>query len=1046
MKNTKMHQSNKRLPMRWFFSMKSAVVMMLIFAISIGVATFIENDYGTQTAWAEVYTAKWFEILLVLLSLNLTYNIFKFRLFRKEKFFTGLFHLAFLIIIIGAAVTRYFGYEGLMHIREGASSDTILSARTYMQIDIKKDRTLYHYEEPLYLSKLSTNRWKRTIDVGGEEIEVELLKYLPNAEYSIEPVKNGQAIVELVFSKGGGRVQKVLAKGESLDLGDVVIAFDTKPKVQKPVIFIHQKGKELFLQAPYPIQTLSMADMKSKHYLANELVPFTKGKLHTIAGLNIVLKEFYPSAKRKLVSKNPLAKRSANKDALVLKIKDKNETKEVVVFGKSSQEGEPVPVHIGDKEVVLTYGAKRIKLPFALYLKDFQLERYPGSNSPSSYASEVKVIDGNKSFDYRIYMNHVLDYKGYRFFQSSYDMDERGTILSVNHDPGTIITYIGYFLLALGMVLHFFMPQSRFQKLARLTKKVQEQRQSMLVSSLLIFLSLHLWAAEPLDMAKKISKEHADRFGAKLLVQDNGGRIEPIDTLSRQVLAKIAKKEELYGLDANQYFLGMTVKPEVFQKIEMIYVHHPYLKKLLGMEPQQKYAAFEDFFDYNKSDPYKLSKLVQKAVAKKPAARNQLDKDVLKVDERVNVAYMVYTGTLLRIIPNPYDKHGKWVSPVEAIQKFPKKESDLVRLIMASYFQNIDEAIKSGDWSKADKSLDVIADFQKYYGSSVMPPKKRVEAELLYNKLDIFNRLVPYYMLIGGILLILILANLINPRIKIGPVVKIGVVLIAIGFVIQTFGMGLRWYVAGHAPWSDGYESMVYIAWATILAGFFFAKRSPIAFAATSLLGGLILFVAHLNWLDPQITNLVPVLKSYWLMIHVSVITASYGFLGLSALLAFVVLVLFIFLNEKNKEMMTLTFKELTYINEMSLIIGLVLVTIGNFLGGVWANESWGRYWGWDPKETWAAVTILVYASIEHIRLIPKMNRLFLYNVLALWGYSSVIMTYFGVNFYLSGLHSYAQGDPVPIPEWVYWAVAILVALTLGAYYKKRKYRLDIKI
>ena len=439
-------------------------------------------------------------------------------------------------------------------------------------------------------------------------------------------------------------------------------------------------------------------------------------------------------------------------------------------------------------------------------------------------------------------------------------------------------------------------------------------------------------------------------------------------------------------------------------------------------------------------------KYVQEASRKKPAQRNQFDKDVLKVDERVNVAYMVYTGALLRIIPNPHDKHGKWVSPVEAIQTFPPKEAQLVRLIMASYFQNVDKAIETGDWSKANKSLDVIAEFQKYYGSAVIPPKSKIEAELLYNKLDIFNRLTLYYMLIGTILLVLILANLINPKIKIGPVVKIGVFLIFLGFLAHTFGMALRWYVAGHAPWSDGYESMIYIAWATIFAGFFFAKKSPIAFAATALLGGLILFVAHLNWLDPQITNLVPVLKSYWLMIHVSVITASYGFLGLSALLAFIVLLLFVFLNENNKKMMVLTFKELTYINEMSLIIGLVLVTIGNFLGGVWANESWGRYWGWDPKETWAAVTILVYACIEHMRLIPKMNRLFLYNVLALLGYSSVIMTYFGVNFYLSGMHSYAQGDPVPIPEWVYWAVALVFILIVAAYYKKRKYNVDLKI
>ena len=1031
-----------------FFSIKSAIIMMLIFAASIGIATFIENDYGTPTAWALVYTAKWFEVLLVLLSLNLIYNIFKFRLFRKEKFFTGLFHLAFIIIIVGAAVTRYFGYEGTMHIREGATSSTMLSARTYLQLNVKKDGKFYEYYEPIYLSKLGSNSYKRVIDFDGKKIEVKLLEYLPNATYQIIPSKNGKPTIKFMLSVSNMKLEKVLQEGEYIDLGAVVINFADNPPAHKPVINIVYKDDKLILQAPWHIETLQMQGMQKQTFAPNKPIAFTKGKLYSIGDINIVLQEFYPKAKVKLVSKDPLAKNSPRNDALILQISDGKESKEVVLFGKEGKEGVPSKVNLDGMEITVAYGARRIKLPFAVKLRDFQLERYPGSMSPSSYASEVTVIDGNKSFDYRIYMNHVLDYRGYRFFQSSYDMDEKGTILSVNHDPGTLITYIGYFLLALGMVLHFFMPQSRFQKLARLTKRVQEQRESMLLKSAAVIaallFSIPLHADTPLEIAKKFDKNHADRFGAKLLVQDSSGRIEPMDTLTRKVLAKIARKEVLYGLDANQLFLGMTVKPDVLQKVKMIYVHHPAIKKIIGLDSKEKYASFNDFFDFSKDGAYKLLPYVKEASAKKPAKRNQFDKDVIKVDERVNVAYMVYTGALLRIIPSPNGE--KWVSPVEAIKSFPPKEAELVRLIMASYFQNVDEALKSGDWSKADKSLDVIADYQKYYGSKLIPPQQKIEAELLYNKLDIFNRLVPYYMLIGFTLLILILVHLINPKFRIKAIVRVGVVLIFLGFLAQTFGMGLRWYVAGHAPWSDGYESMVYIAWATIFAGFFFAKKSPIAFAATSLLGGLILFVAHLNWLDPQITNLVPVLKSYWLMIHVSVITASYGFLGLSALLAFVVLILFIFINESNKTLMQLTFKELTYINEMSMIIGLVLVTIGNFLGGVWANESWGRYWGWDPKETWAAVTILVYAAITHVRLIPRLNKLFLFNVLALLGYSSVIMTYFGVNFYLSGLHSYAQGDPVPIPVWVYWAIAIIFSIIVLAYYKKRKLAIDIRI
>ena len=282
--------------------------------------------------------------------------------------------------------------------------------------------------------------------------------------------------------------------------------------------------------------------------------------------------------------------------------------------------------------------------------------------------------------------------------------------------------------------------------------------------------------------------------------------------------------------------------------------------------------------------------------------------------------------------------------------------------------------------------------------------------------------------------------HIIKPTFSLKWPVRITLAVLIAAFFVHTAGLALRWYIAGHAPWSNAYESILYIAWATVLAGFVFSRRSPLTLAATSVLAGIFLFVAHLNWLDPQITNLVPVLKSYWLMIHVAVITASYGFLGLGALLGMLVLLLFILRGKEGHPNMDRAIKELTYINEMTLLIGLGLVTVGNFLGGVWANESWGRYWGWDPKETWAAVTILVYAAVVHMRFIPKLNNAYAFNVAAVLAYSSVIMTYFGVNYYLSGMHSYAAGDPVPIPGWVWPAIAsIFVLIFLAARNRRLK-------
>jgi cytochrome c-type biogenesis protein CcsB len=342
--------------------------------------------------------------------------------------------------------------------------------------------------------------------------------------------------------------------------------------------------------------------------------------------------------------------------------------------------------------------------------------------------------------------------------------------------------------------------------------------------------------------------------------------------------------------------------------------------------------------------------------------------------------------------------------------------------------------METGDWTAADENLDYLKLFQERYGSQIMPSKSKVNLEILYNDVNIFKRLFPIYATLGLILIILLFTQVLNPGLRIGAVVKTFMILIFIAFIFHTVGLAIRWYISGHAPWSNGYETMIYISWGTVLSGLIFSRTSRITLATTAILASVTLMVANLSWLDPEITNLVPVLKSYWLVIHVAIITASYSFLGVGALLGTLNLILISLQNKKNYIRFKETIEELTNINEMNLIIGVFLVTIGTFLGAVWANESWGRYWGWDPKETWALVTVLVYSFIIHMRLIPGLNSVYAFNFAALIGFSSVLMTYFGVNYYLSGLHSYAGGDPVPVPTFVYYAVAIVVLLSIAAY------------
>ena len=269
--------------------------------------------------------------------------------------------------------------------------------------------------------------------------------------------------------------------------------------------------------------------------------------------------------------------------------------------------------------------------------------------------------------------------------------------------------------------------------------------------------------------------------------------------------------------------------------------------------------------------------------------------------------------------------------------------------------------------------------------------------------------------------------------------IKSLVIVSVVSFLVHTIGLGLRWYVSERAPWSNGYESMIYIAWTAVLAGLIFNRKSMGAMSATFILSGITLFIAHLSFLNPEITPLVPVLKSYWLTIHVSLEAGSYGFLLLGGIIGYLNLLIYATANLKSKEKSYQTIEQLTKLSEITITGGLIMLSIGTYLGGVWANESWGRYWGWDAKETWALVSVLVYAFILHMRFIPKLRGNFAFNVASIVGFASVLMTYYGVNYYLSGLHSYAAGDPVPIPQWVYWAVALVMVTISFAKWKESK-------
>jgi len=518
-----------------------------------------------------------------------------------------------------------------------------------------------------------------------------------------------------------------------------------------------------------------------------------------------------------------------------------------------------------------------------------------------------------------------------------------------------------------------------------------------------------------------------------------------------------------------------------------------------------------------------LKDKIDKVYQKEQSTHNKYDKEIVNVDERVNICYQIYNGKMLSLFPVPGHTDGKWITAkpvaVESEQINPQagmagmngmslqpstsgmsgmgeqaaKEgrtqptgmgrttgktsppgmgsiegrtppagmggmsqeqlnsimgkspaaatlsNDSPEMLLVNYFKATNEAIASGNWGPANEQLIRIKSYQLINGGNNLPSATKINLEIVYNNLNIFGILAIIYVIMGFVLLMLHLVDIFKVRSGLEKHLNYAIYPFIAVFALYTAGLAIRWYISSHAPWSNGYETMIFVGWAAALSGLLFARKSPITLSVTGILSAIALFVAGMSWMNPEITNLVPVLKSYWLIIHVAIITSSYGFLAMGALLGMLNLILMISRSKKNAERLKDSIQEISYIIEMALIIGLMMLTIGCFIGGVWANESWGRYWGWDPKETWALVSIVIYSAILHLRNVPKANNQFVLSSLALIGLSTIIMTFFGVNYYLSGMHSYAQGTPPPIPSFVYLIVIGVLGLVLLAYNSVKK-------
>jgi cytochrome c-type biogenesis protein CcsB len=1045
------------------FSNRLTAILFIVFAIAMITGTFMDASQETSpTPYSRtlIYNAWWFEAIMVFFVINFIGNIFKYRLFRLKKWATLTLHIAFILILLGAFITRYISFEGMMSISEGETENSFLSSNVYLTTYIDGDymvdgqvQRLVRHDKTDFSPRLH-NKFNVKTAYNNQPVTIELDEFIDGAEDDIVMDDAGENYLKVVesghshFIKDGGitSIHNVLYTLNEPALGAVNITYT---------------DSTLTIQSPFEGEYMTMATGNKGLLVKDSIQPLILRSRYIIGNQAVVFPKPVIKGVFDVVKKSELLR--ADEDGIVLKVTANNDTKIVKLLGGVGMNNPFKEVEVGGLKFSFKYGPKVLDLPFSIKLNDFVAERYPGTQkSFSAFSSQVTVLDKETgNFDYKIFMNNILDHRGYRFFQASFPPDEKGTVLSVNHDFwGTWFTYVGYFMLFFGLLSIIFAKHTRFDDLRKQLKKVKAKKAKLLAILLLGFvftteaqqtnndnnpLNYRISKAQvdSIFRANMAPNEQADKFG-KLVIQDVGGRMMPVNTYASELLRKLSKHDVYEEFSANQIYLSIHESPMFWYNVPIIYLSlkkADTIRNIIGLDKSKKYATLGHFFD-NKGR-YKLAPYLEDVYrTQSPTA---IQKEFREADQRVNLLYNTIEGNSLKIFPLPDDENNKWISAKEYKSgKYKVQDSLYANFInngLKAYLFVLNKAKSSGDYTESDKLLKAIKKTQSKIGSEVMISDDKVNAEVLYNKYDIFKKLFSWYMYAGTFMFIFIIIQIFKSKSK---VLSIGVkafrYVILLVFLLHTAGLITRWYVSGHAPWSDAYESMIYVAWATMLFGLIIGRKSDLTIASTAFVTSMLLMIAHWNWMDPAIANLSPVLNSYWLMIHVSIIVASYGPFTLGMILGVVSLLLMVFTNKDNKAKMWLNIKELTIVNEMALTVGLVMLTIGNFLGGMWANESWGRYWGWDPKETWALISIMIYAFVVHMRIVPGLRGRFGFNFASVIAYSSIIFTYFGVNFYLAGLHSYQSGQQIASFNIILISVSIIALLGLLSYRKYLKF------
>lgn len=635
------------------------------------------------------------------------------------------------------------------------------------------------------------------------------------------------------------------------------------------------------------------------------------------------------------------------------------------------------------------------QLPFSITLNQFEIIYYKGTLAPMDFISHISVADKDchRQIQGKVSMNHIFSYQHYRFYQSGYSEDNEGSVFSVSHDPyGIGITYAGYTLLLLSTVFFFFSPQSRFRQLL----KSLLLHRSLTVILLLFAFSLNSNFLKANSTSPKVlPREVAEHFGDLYILYNN--RICPLQTFARDFTVKLYGSSSYKGLTPEEVLTGWLFYYDSWKNEPIIRIKSNEARKLLEIEGN--YARLKDYI--STINEYKLEKMMNHIRSGEQVTDKR---GIEEADEKFNIINLVCTGAMMKIFPcrNIAGKTLEWYSQSDQL---PQDMDNDKWVFIRKSMSYVNEMIVMKKYNDACLLLEKIKKYQQKECDGLLPADNKFKAEKIYNQFDYSKSVAMACICIGLICFIYYCHCMASQKRTSRKAIIILNILLWIVFTYLSAAICLRGYVSNHLPLSNGFETMQFMAWCTLLLTFLLQRKFAMLLPFGFLLCGLTLMVSMLGESNPQITQLMPVLQSPLLSIHVVVIMIAYS------LLAFIMLngVTAVILHQSQKECKE-QIERLQIISQIILYPAIFLLAIGIFIGAVWANVSWGRYWGWDPKEVWALITMLVYALALHPRSLPWFHRTMFFHVFCITAFITVLITYFGVNFLLGGMHSYANG------------------------------------